>query len=127
MISLYFDHCKQIIERFQYKIENTQITLKLYSIERGYLEGTILFIDNSRLEFLEVKDVELDSKIKYRYHYMDSRDELIFRYDNAKHHKEFDSFPNHKHDKNAVVNSTEPELNDILFEIQIIVLRENKI
>jgi hypothetical protein len=103
MISLYFDNCKQIIERFQFIIEYTQITLKFYSTEKGFIEGTILFVDNSRLEFLEVKDVELVGKIKYRYHYMDSNDELIFRYDNAKHHKELDSFPHHKHHKKVFI------------------------
>jgi len=49
---------------------------------------------------------------------MDKIQEMIFRYDNAKHHPEIETFPHHKHTPKKVKQSTEPELIDVLLEIQ---------
>jgi len=48
---------------------------------------------------------------------MDEKQLLIFRYDNAPHHKEVKSFPHHRHTPNKVTDSNEPGLNNILLEI----------
>jgi hypothetical protein len=44
---------------------------------------------------MEVVDIEQAGKVKYRYQYMDEARNLLFRYDNAPHHAEIDSFPHH--------------------------------
>lgn len=49
---------------------------------------------------------------------MDKDNELIFRCDNAYHHKELKTFPNHKHIGDEVYESNEPGLYDIMIEIQ---------
>jgi len=49
------------------------------------------------MDFLEVVDTNKQNKEKYAYHYMDKDNSMIFRYDNAKHHPEIKTFPNHKH------------------------------
>lgn len=67
--------------------------------ETVYLKGNLLFIDSSVFEIAifanKVQDtVSID---KYRFHYMDKQGQMIFRYDNAPHHREITSFPHHKH------------------------------
>ena len=57
-------------------------------------------------------------KLKYRYHYEDHEGKMLFRYDNAPHHMEVETFPHHKHTADGnVVASSEPTLQEILFEI----------
>ena len=51
---------------------------------------------------------------------MSSSDEMIFRYNNAYHHPEIETFPHHKHLSGSIIKSTEPELIDILIEISAI-------
>ena len=48
---------------------------------------------------------------------MDAEQNLIFRYDNAPHHPEARSFPHHKHTFGDVIESQEPGLMEVLFEI----------
>ena len=122
MISRYFDNIKSVIESYNYIIESIHIQEKTYSDEKGFIEGKILFIDNSRLEFAEVKNIEITEKIKYHYHFMDSSNQMIFRCDNAKHHKEIKTFPHHKHLNNTVLESNEPTIKSILSEIEGIVI-----
>jgi len=72
----------------------------------------------------EVKDTDIREKIKYRYHYMNENRKMIFRYDNAPHHRHVGRFPHHKHISDSVKESSEPDLKNILFEIAHIA-REN--
>ncbi|OFY30477.1 MAG: hypothetical protein A2275_12600 [Bacteroidetes bacterium RIFOXYA12_FULL_35_11] len=124
MIFKYFDKVKTNIDNYSHIIENYQLNEKVYSEERGFIEGEIMFIDDSRLDFAEVKDIEINQKIKYHYHYMDTDNNMIFRYDNAKHHKDIKSFPHHKHFLNTIDESSEPEITIVLNEIENIVLKK---
>ena len=86
----------------------------------GFIRGTIMFIDGSTLSFLEYVKTTGNKpvKIKYRYNYTDRNSRLIFRYDNAPHHREIKTFPHHKHLPNNKVEPTaEPNLKTILEEI----------
>lgn len=124
MISKYFDKIREHIENYNHIIENYQFIEKIYSEERGFIEGIIFFIDESKLDFTEVKDIEFVSKIKYHYHFMDKNNNLIFRYDNSKHHKELKTFPHHKHSPENIYESSEPEIKSILSEIESIVTKK---
>ncbi len=63
----------------------------------AYIKAKIMFIDNSFLSiFHHVHDENGLFSFDYRYHYMDSKNTMIFRYDNAPHHPEVQSFPHHK-------------------------------
>jgi hypothetical protein len=42
---------------------------------------------------------------------------MIFRYDNAPHHIEIDTFPHHKHEFDEIKESLEPSLYEVLLEI----------
>jgi hypothetical protein len=64
-----------------------------------YVRGSITFVDLSLLE-LSVFGVSSRSGVaweKYRFQYMDKKGRLVFRYDNAPHHREQPTFPHHKH------------------------------
>ncbi|NER05000.1 MAG: hypothetical protein F6K17_21585 [Okeania sp. SIO3C4] len=68
--------------------------------------GEISFIDGSILywrEFVNVKTIIYRGM--YAYQYMTASKNLIFRYDNTRHHKKLNlpNFPHHKHDGNLVV------------------------
>ncbi len=118
MILDYFKQLKDVIEKFSHIVANSTTNEKTYSNKRGLISGKIHFTDESRLDFVEVKDIEKQEKIKYSYHYMNSKHEMLFRYDNTKHFPDIASFPHHKHIKNGINESKEPEMNDVLSEIE---------
>ncbi len=88
---------------------------------KAFIKGEVTFSDGSILDFAEVKDITLEGKPKYRYHFMDKDKNLIFRYDNAAHHKEIATFPHHKHTPNGVEESNEPTIETIMKEIEEII------
>ena len=118
MIDDYFENLEKTVLDFKRIIKSYTIYKKAYNEKQGYIKGDILFSNDSQLCFIEVKNTEVRPKNKYRYHYMDLDNNLIFRYDNAYHHKELKSFPNHKHISDEVYECHEPELYDILIDIQ---------
>ncbi len=124
MIDNYFELIDRTILDFKAIISSYTILKKSYSEKQGYIKGEILFKNSSQFHFIEVKNTGLKQKIKYRYHYMDKNDRSIFRYDNAYHHRELRTFPHHKHIGDSVQKSHEPELYEILIEIQSFIKRE---
>lgn len=56
---------------------------------------------------------------------MNSDGAIIFRYDNAKHHPEIETFPHHKHLPDKVKISKEVNLSDIQTEVEEIILRNS--
>jgi hypothetical protein len=87
---------------------------------RGNLRLRLQFSDQSLLEISEaiVLIGEEPDWLSYRYHYQSSNAALIFRYDNAPHHPEISSFPDHKHTRDAVVASSHPLIEQVLEEAQ---------
>ena len=84
----------------------------------AYVEDRLIFYDGSFLEIEEVlwlSDRRIE-KVRYSYHYQKG-DCLIFRYDNAPHHPELPTFPHHKHVGDRVEPCQEPDLHDVLREI----------
>jgi len=91
-----------------------------------YLKGVITFADLSVLD-LSVFAAASRNKIvqeKYRFQYMDKRNQIVFRYDNAPHHRELSTFPHHKHLPDRVIPAAMPALGDILNEISTVMLRK---
>jgi len=100
--------------------------------ETVYLKGNLLFIDSSSLEiaFFAEKSGAAVSLDKYRLHYMDKymdkEGAMIFRYDNAPHHRELSSFPHHKHTPDNVAPSSMPSIKNVLNEISAIIIQNKK-
>jgi len=119
MITKYFKKLEIKLEDYNHIIEDYIINKQIFTPEKGAIDGEVFFIDESRLEFLEVVIANIDTKNKYRYHYMDKANKMILRYDNAKHHPKLKTFPHHKHIiTGAVVESNEPDIEEILIEIE---------
>ena len=89
----------------------------------GLLVGKAVLTDFSQLHFMEY--IELDKKqpvVTYRYHYQSPNKELIFRYDNSPHYRNLKTFPHHKHLKDAVMNSRQKSLSEIIDEIVMLLI-----
>lgn len=91
---------------------------------RAYIKGKINFADDTSLAlFQHVEITEHGLRITdYRYHYMNADDRMIFRYDNAPHHREIDNFPHHKHLPRGLEHAVMPTVKDILEEIDSIIM-----
>ena len=119
MISDYF----QMVEKKTSEtriIAEKAIDFREFDIDEGLLKGKILFIDGSAFEFLEY--LKGTTSLKYRFHYMDDKGALVFRYDNAPHHQ-VSTFPHHKHIPMDIISSHPPGLIDVIDEIEKMVSR----
>lgn len=112
----YFARIEEMLAEFP-DIRHYELQKKVYNTKQGYISDRVVFEDSTRLDFVEVKDTDIVHKLKYRYHYMDTTQEIIFRYDNAPHHPEVSSFPHHKHTNDDVYECDEPSLDGVLLEI----------
>ncbi|MDM8536946.1 DUF6516 family protein [Desulfobacterales bacterium HSG17] len=119
MIEKYFLQIENIISQFP-NIRSLSLKKKIYNTRQGYITGTIIYENGYRLDFAEVKNTNIRSKVKYRYQYMNEMMEQVFRYDNAPHHSDIKTFPHHKHEKEDIKSSREPSLFDILTEIAMV-------
>ena len=115
-----------MIQRFVENIEKTIASSSIVlssdvqkhfgpALETVYLKGRLLIIDSSILEIaiFATESRKTVSIEKYRLHYMNSTGQMLFRYDNAPHHPEIDSYPHHKHTSDRIVPSTMPTLKDM--------------
>jgi len=116
VIETYFSKLENLLLQFP-NIRSYRVNKRVYNIRQGYIQGSIVFENGYRLDFVEVKQTDKYSKIKYRYQYMTPENQLVFRYDNAPHHSWLSTFPHHKHIGEEAFESNEPSLEDVLLEI----------
>jgi len=86
----------------------------------GRVRGWLRFYDDSTLTIEEkvIKRGRSIEKISYRYHYQRADGTLVFRYDNAPHHPEVVTFPDHIHIEGHDVEAAEPpDLSKVLRRI----------
>jgi hypothetical protein len=116
------DYQNDIILTIQKYVDEGWITAFNFSVDYrtdylGFIQGNLDFIDNSSLFFKEYIDLQgSPSKISYSFHYQDHHNNLIFRYDNAKHKPDL-GYLHHKHINNEIIASTIPTLEQVLMEI----------
>jgi hypothetical protein len=82
----------------------------------GYIKGKLELMNGSTIfffEFIEVKN-NVPVLVKYKYQWQSPDGDLLKRWDNAPHHKELNSFPDHVHDCNGVYSSPAMSLESIL-------------
>ncbi len=63
------------------------------------VRGRLLLVNGYSFEFMEY--VKGNTRLKYRF-LNDADGNLVFRYDNAKHHPELENFPHHLHSEDVV-------------------------
>ena len=125
LIEVYFQEIINLMSKFQ-SINSYEINHEKRGLYEGFIRAKIIFIDQSYLHIREFVDVEftIDRKM-YSYQYMTPENKLIFRYDNAEHHRKLNlpNFPHHKHDRheNNVINSQASFLESVLKEITMLI------
>jgi hypothetical protein len=94
---------------------------QVLSTNRGNLRIRLRFEDHALLEISEAL-VFVAGRLQwlsYRYHYQDPSEALVFRYDNAPHHSEIPTYPDHKHIGEHVLASVHPSIEQVLREVQV--------
>jgi len=64
MITTYLTQIENVLQAFP-DIRAYTLQKKIYNTRQGYIGGTITFESGRRLDFVEVKDVDVAGKIKY--------------------------------------------------------------
>ena len=92
---------------------------QLLSATRGNLRLRLRFADQALLEISEAVLCTADTLqwLSYRYHYQELSG-VVLRYDNAPHHPEVVTHPDHKHIGDNVVASAHPAIAQLLREVQ---------
>lgn len=119
-----------MLQKYLHRLYNTIFSRKHIEIvylmvddqpdEPMRIKGTLMFPDGSQLVFneaIKLHDKQI-KKTRYAYHYQDGSNNLIFRYDNAPHHPHIFTYPHHKHVGSAIEPSQNPDLGDVLSEIE---------
>lgn len=116
------DYQAQLLAIIQKQIENEWILAYDFAVDTrsnylAFIQGKLEFRDGSCLFFKEFVDLqETLEKLSYSFHYQNRENNLIFRYDNAKHKPDL-GYSNHKHIKQKIIPSTIPKLDEIITEI----------
>lgn len=87
---------------------------------RAKIKAIIYFFDDSFLHFSEVVETGkcYPQIIKYSYQYIKNENQ-VFRYDNAPHHADIPTYPDHKHiETGDIIASTCPNHEDLFEEIR---------
>ena len=120
MIQTSFTQIKRVIDQYAATsfVLEAQMSFDMRPGDQGYLTGALLFVDDSKLHFSEYLDQtgEVVDKLMYTYHYQDTGDQLIFRYDNALHKPALSSSA-HKHLPTQIIAAPAPTLDEVLAEI----------
>jgi len=119
MIDEYFNEIEELLNNNPFIIKN-EISKNKLNEYSGIIKGILRF-KKSTLSFIEVTDLDNNTdrvKKKYKYHYMDDNNNLIFRYDNVKHYQNIKTFPNHKHTYSEIIETSEPSFKMVLKEIK---------
>ena len=91
----YFNKIKNKVGKLEWLTERVIIDTEYdEDADVGIIGGSITFKDGSIFHF---KEVLLGESRHYRFHYMDERNNLIFRWDTAPHYRDLKTFPYHVH------------------------------
>lgn len=102
-------------------VQSIELLKEKRSDYAGLAKGILIFQNGSRFHLMEFVNLRASPrKKKYRYHFVEKNSNLIFRYDNAPHHKESKTFPHHKHlSDGTVVDAKETDLQSVINEIAL--------
>ncbi len=95
---------------------SSDVRFEEIDINECYVRGVLVLIGGFELHIAEyVVSEPLLTRLKYRYHLQTSGGKLISRWDNAPHHPDVSTFPNHRHDDHGGVHPAPPmNVSDIL-------------
>lgn len=76
-----------------------------------YIKIKATLIDNTELHIREYSDV---NERDYSYHWQDSNNKLLIRWDNSEHHKQVETYPHHVHSDDNILPSYAISCEEIL-------------
>lgn len=102
-----------------------EVNFSFRSLRTAFLTGFVVFRNGWMLKFDEIIQQQSNQvvRLKYRYHVMDKDKQLIFRYDNVAHFPKIKTHPHHKHLPNKVEQSSNPNLIDVIEEIELKIIK----
>ncbi len=115
----YFNYVRQIIKDLAHS-HFERYEEQILSVNRGNLRVRLRFPDQALLEISEAV-VFMAGKLCwlcYRYHYQDPSAGVVFRYDNAPHHPEIPTHPDHKYTADSVLASSHPSIEQVVLEVR---------
>ncbi|MCK4796467.1 MAG: hypothetical protein KAT05_03755 [Spirochaetes bacterium] len=118
----YFITIQQLLNNSKLITDKT-VDFKEFSSKEGMIRGQLLFLGGYVLTFMEYIQIGKE-RPKYRFNLSDSKGNMIFRYDNAEHHREVLTYPHHKHEKTGIKQSKEMEIAEVLSEIEDLILTD---
>jgi Family of unknown function (DUF6516) len=118
-IEEYFTHVYQLVQGLA-DVHAERYEEQMLSVTRGNLRIRLRFSDQALLEMSEAVVLMAGELrwLSYRYHYQDSSGAMLFRYDNAPHHPEIPTHPDHKHTRDRIVVSSHPSIEQVLQEVR---------
>jgi len=120
MIKRHFELVREDIAKSEWLIEHINVKSEYDEDNNiGIIGGSLRFRDGSVFHFREVFVGEVR---RYRFHYMDRENNMIFRWDNAPHHRNLSTFPHHVHLPDGVRESGEVMFSEVLHRIEDIVI-----
>ncbi len=120
VVADYFKTIEQLLGDSKLIVDKT-VDFKEFTSDEGMVRGRLLFLGGYVLTFMEYIQTGKE-RPKYRFNLSDGKGDMIFRYDNAAHHKEISTFPHHKHVSTEVKPSKEISLAEVLSEIESTIL-----
>ncbi len=104
-----------LIARYEHLIKSFHVSLYEQEGEMFRFKAQVTFTDDSTLF---IKEYLFENKQrKYAYHWTDTHENLICRWDNANHWPNISTSPHHKHTGKKVFESTETSVGDVLERI----------
>ncbi len=120
VVADYFKTIERLLGDSRLIVDKT-VDFKEFSSDEGMVRGRLLFLGGYVLIFMEYIQIGKE-RPKYRFNHSDGKGNMIFRYDNAAHHKETPAFPHHKHIGAEIKPSKEIGLAEVLSEIDNMIL-----
>ena len=123
LLNNYLKDINALLDSIASIVINHSLTIDKRPQEQAHIFGTLIFMDKSELHFKEFVDGSegFIDKVAYSYHFQDQFNQLVFRYDNAKH-KPLLAFVEHKHCADGILNAPAPNLQQVIQEA--IVMRQ---
>ena len=89
-------------------VASSNITFREIDDNECYVKAVLTFVTGHELhlaEYVEIRDEEAH-RAKYRYQLLTAEKQPLARWDNAPHHKEIPTFPDHRHDASDQAHSS---------------------
>ncbi|MFX1512168.1 MAG: DUF6516 family protein [Promethearchaeota archaeon] len=111
----YFTNLRLLVQAHPYVLDLT-LNRERVSQDEGFNQLSVELVKNHRLEVFEYYGVK-NGLIKYRYQLLDSKNNLIARWDNAPHHPDINTHPHPLHTPMGVKEHHPKPLPDLLDEL----------